>query len=897
MKKFWLPFFAALLIVSSINAQNYKKVKIYLSDFNQIKEIVKAGIGIDHYSVNKDKSVNTFITDEEYTKLKSLGYKTEILIENWIEYYNNRQKPSENEIQAQMNRSKTQYGVSGFSYGSMGGYLTYAEVNAQLDTLRSKFPTFITKKTSIAKTAEGRDIYLVKISQNADVENTRPEVFYTALMHAREPEGMMQLFYFMYYLLENYNTDPVDKYIVDNRSLYFIPVFNPDGYEYNRISNPGGGGMWRKNRVKNSNSSNGVDLNRNFGPLEYWNAPNGGSSDVEGDDTYRGTAPFSEKETQAIKDFLAARKIKTSLNYHTYGNMLIYPYSALTYETPDSLIFREYALIMSGYTNSIYGTDMQTVGYSTRGSCDDYYYDGDLGNRPKIISMTPEVGDDEDGFWPTKERIIPVAIECLPQNIFIAFAAGAFLKPDNYTFSRAFFNPGETIKLKGTINNIGLSDAANISFKLSSLTSLAAADGADLKYSQVIPARTKINLQPEFSFTINNNAKPGDIFKLLFTTFVNGYTVSTDTISLKIGIPAYTLADSSSNISTYWDVTSTPTGAPKWEISTINPYSPPYCFTDSKNGNYANNSTVIMSLKNPVTLPAGFTSYLTFRTKYDIETDYDYGQVEISADSGKTWQALKGTYTKTAGVNSNQAGKPIYDGTRLNWVLEEMDLANFSGKQIIIRFKLVTDEYLTKDGWYLDDIAIYALTTVPVELASFTGSVEGKKVKLEWKTVTETNNYGFEIQREISGGKFFTLGFIKGHGTSAEINSYVFNDISPNDGNNRYRLKQIDFDNTFKLYEPVCVNFSKSLTFSLGQNYPNPFNPETVIEYNLPYAGNVSLKIFDVLGRELTSLISAEQKAGRHAVSFNASGFSSGIYYYKLQCGTFTQTRKMMLVK
>src|SRR5690606_35124331 len=129
----------------------------------------------------------------------------------------------------------------------------------------------------------------------------------------------------------------------NNRELFFIPVVNPDGYEYNRSTDPAGGGFWRKNRRDNGNGTFGVDLNRNYGPLNYWNAPNGGSSTFSSSEVYRGPAPFSEPETEAIKNFLAEHEIKTALNYHSYGNYLIFPYGALGTETPDSALFREFA--------------------------------------------------------------------------------------------------------------------------------------------------------------------------------------------------------------------------------------------------------------------------------------------------------------------------------------------------------------------------------------------------------------------------------------------------------------------------------------------------------------------------------------------------------------------------
>src|ERR1035437_894628 len=183
---------------------------------------------------------------------------------------------------------------------------------------------------------------MVKITNSA-ITTPKPQASYMGVHHAREPMGMECMIYFMYYLLQNYNTDASVKYLVDKRELYFIPIVNPDGYEYNHSTNSAGGGMWRKNRVNNGDGTYGVDLNRNYGPYAYWNSSNNGSATATSDETYRGIAPFSELETTAIKNYFSSHKMKNSISYHTYGNDIIYPYGALDHETPDSLIFREYA--------------------------------------------------------------------------------------------------------------------------------------------------------------------------------------------------------------------------------------------------------------------------------------------------------------------------------------------------------------------------------------------------------------------------------------------------------------------------------------------------------------------------------------------------------------------------
>jgi hypothetical protein len=322
--KYLLTLVFTISFFLSVNAQNYKQVKIYIQSLQDISELQNAGLEFDHPNVTKDNAVIVFLDDSDFQKLQMTNFNYEVQIDDWFEYYSRQRKLTETEKASIIQQSKDNYGVEGFGFGSMGGFYTLAEVIAQLDSMKSQYPNLIATKSSIGNTIENRPIYMVKISDNPDVDETEPEILYTALHHAREPQSMMQMIYFMYYLLENYNTNSSVQYIVNNREMYFIPVVNPDGYEYNRTTNPSGGGMWRKNR-RNNGGSYGVDLNRNYGPYTYWNAPNGGSSTTPSSDTYRGTAPFSEPEIASLRDFLGTRYFKNALNYHTYSNLLIYP--------------------------------------------------------------------------------------------------------------------------------------------------------------------------------------------------------------------------------------------------------------------------------------------------------------------------------------------------------------------------------------------------------------------------------------------------------------------------------------------------------------------------------------------------------------------------------------------
>ena len=198
--------------------------------------------------------------------------------------------------------------------------------------------------------------------------------------------------------------------------------------------------------------------------------------------------------------------------------------------------------------------------------------------------------------------------------------------------------------------------------------------------------------------------------------------------------------------------------------------------------------------------------------------------------------------------------------------------------------------------------ATWNISVIPVELTSFTASVTGSNVKLLWETASELNNSGFSIERKYSNTEFMEVGFVPGFGTTTEPKSYSFTDNSLRSGVYSYRLKQIDFDGTFTYSEEVEVEVIAPALFSLDQNYPNPFNPSTRITFSLAVDSKVSLKIFDVLGQEVASLVNEDITQGVHTYEFNATGINSGVYFYKITAtgvngNEFVDVKKMILVK
>ncbi|MBS1518846.1 MAG: T9SS type A sorting domain-containing protein [Bacteroidetes bacterium] len=192
----------------------------------------------------------------------------------------------------------------------------------------------------------------------------------------------------------------------------------------------------------------------------------------------------------------------------------------------------------------------------------------------------------------------------------------------------------------------------------------------------------------------------------------------------------------------------------------------------------------------------------------------------------------------------------------------------------------------------------YVNPLLPVELSSFTSAVSGNNVTLSWTTASETNNSGFDIERSTVSGAWSKVGNVNGNGTSTTSHDYTFSDRNLASGNYSYRLKQIDFNGNFEYFNLTNeVNIGIPNRFELSQNYPNPFNPSTKINYNLPVDGDVSIKIFDISGKEVMTLVNEVKTAGYYSVSFNASSLSSGIYFYTLNAGDFSSTKKMTLIK
>jgi hypothetical protein len=272
-----------------------------------------------------------------------------------------------------------------------------------------------------------------------------------------------------------------------------------------------------------------------------------------------------------------------------------------------------------------------------------------------------------------------------------------------------------------------------------------------------------------------------------------------------------------------------------------------------------------------------------------------------------------GLNTKTMGFACDTSGAFIWPGnivTLSNPTTEKLQME--TAMDIYKNCKLVWgDRRLDASGIYAQDInpsGQLGQPVIPVELTSFAATIKGNAVHLSWSTSTETNNKGFEIERRISisefefqNSEFDLIGFVDGNGTTSETKYYSFVDENVLPGSYQYRLKQIDFDGTFTYSNSIEVEIILPAEYALYQNYPNPFNPSTVISYQIPVSSNVTLKIYDVLGNEVITLVDDFKPAGKYEVEFNPASSSknpaSGIYFYQLKAGDFSETKQMLFLK
>jgi carboxypeptidase T len=694
---------ALFFITISVTAQQtevYSKARIYYNSPEEFQKLMQSGIAMDHGRHKKGVFFESDFSASEINIAQTLGATVEILIDDVQKFYVERNKNTTTSTLKNTTCSNSGGGTpsytnpTNYNHGSMGGFLTYAEVMQEIDSMTLLYPNLITARAPIDTftTHEGRNLFWVRMSDNANTKESEPEILYDAVHHAREAISIHQMIYYMWYLLENYATDAKIQAIVDNTELYFVPFVNPDGFLYNESTDPNGGGMWRKNRRVHGNGDFGVDNNRNYDYTDGANGPTWGTvgiSHATSSDVHCGPNAFSEPENNAMKWFVEQHDFKLALNFHSYSNLLLYPFGFETgRQCPDSLTYKAISNEMVAENN--FSNTPGWALYETSGGSDDWMY-GETQNHNKIFSFTPEIGSSAQGFWPVKADIDPLCQGMMHHNLTAAhlvnnYAVAEDLQPLMIENQNGF--------LYYNIERLGLTGSGDFTVSILPVSSNIMSVGSTNSHTGMSLLQIDSD---SISYFLNPSIQSGDLITYVLSVD-NGLFTLNDTITKTYGTQQTILTDNATNL-TNWIVSQT------WNTTTSAFYSPSSSITDSPSGNYNDNINKTITLTNAISLTNAVSANLSFYAKWAIEAGWDYVQVEVSTNNGASWEPQCGKYTKL-GNSDQDFNKPLYDGFQSSWINEEIDLSQYLGQNIKIRFQIVSDGGVTEDGFYFDDLKV-----------------------------------------------------------------------------------------------------------------------------------------------------------------------------------------------
>jgi carboxypeptidase T len=684
----------------------YSRVKISIPT-SGMQNLLSLDLDLDHGDYNR--SAGTFTStlhESDILKLNRAGIRYEVIIEDEIALFQQNITRDENSREMLMQKGKLHFENScashlanistpvGFIPGTYGGYYRFSEMQARIDSLVNHYPSLVQKIILPQTTAGGRPIIVVKISDNVNVNENEAEVLYTGLHHAREGMSMMNLFFFMQYLVENYSTDQSIAALVDNRELFFMPCVNPDGYVYNETNTPGGGGMWRKNRRNNGSGRYGVDLNRNYNVDWGVSGPNINISTDPASDSYIGPSAFSEPETQAIRQFAQARHLKIVIDHHAYGNYYVTPYGVPAnhpFTAADTKFYKYASALMARYNGYFAGDGMATVNYYAVGNSRDYYMAGDIGvgNKQKTYGYTVEIGPSAMGFWPSSANILPIAKSMFFANLQMAYMAGAYYEiQDRDKLGVSTTNGNFTFSLL----RIGISTGP-VSVNLVPLQNIQSTGPA---YVNGGLANYGDTIHGQISYNLSSGISAGDKIRFIYQVNTGGILLN-DTIE-KIYQPLSLLNEDVEGSLSNWTFTGS------WGGSSVAAFQGNKSLSESPASNYGSSANSSATYNQSINLSNASAAYLSFWVRHRAQNGSDKLQIQISPTgpgTGASFSAVCGRQT----IAENTA--PALTGIRENWTRETIDLQDYVGLPAVgLRFAFSSNAGNNDDGFYIDNIEI-----------------------------------------------------------------------------------------------------------------------------------------------------------------------------------------------
>lgn len=700
----FLFLFSSLMLSGQTGEQLiYQKVRVHLEG-KGLNFLATLGVEVEHGYRRKEDVMINFYTTEEVESIRQAGFKVDILQEDAIAHYqaeSRKVRPVDLALatrNAKCLPDSRSYDVPGnFKYGSMGSYLTYSELLAELDLMRAKYPHLITprRKMEAFQTKNKNYIEYVKISDFPEEEEGLYEnqILFTALHHAREPMSMMQMIYFMWYILEKYNTDPEIRYLLNKTELFFIPCVNPDGYKYNQQTNPTGGGLWRKNR-NNIEVTAGVDINRNYGL--GWGYDDEGSSPIQTSETYRGKLVFSELETRAVRSLFMNNNFKMVVNYHSFANVMIYPWGYLEKNTYDSLTYTYFAQDLTQYSDYRYGLNNETLGYPINGTADDWMYNYDHGDpdNTRTFAFTFECGGaeltDEESFWPLPDKIQPICASMLYQNI-----RALWLVNEGLTFqsvSDHIVRPGNNTA-RIMVTRVGLKNGP-VTVSVRPVTPNVVNFNKDFTLD---PDHLEA-VQLDIPYQITGNAN--GIVRFEVNTFYDGY-LKKDTVAYKVLKYQKRFENNGDDLSVFVKQNF----GENWELDQSDYYDTFASFALNNLSSYDKAENKSLELKNPVYIPESDSlAFLSFYAKWYIEKNIDYLKVYVSED-GFFWEPMCGNYSQIGNIDQGEED-PVLDGFQPDWVNVVYDISTYRGKNVYFKLVFRSDAKVNKKGINVDKLEL-----------------------------------------------------------------------------------------------------------------------------------------------------------------------------------------------
>lgn len=857
-------FLAAFVLMSSLVfgsalAAEYTLVRV-LGDGPAVSAFINGHPELDVVQFKPGHGAEIVVTPKTIDLVLNSGLSYKVIHEDLVSHY-----------QSRITNKDTNF----------GGWHTYSENIAYLDSLYTEYPGLISEKWSIGTTHQNRDIWCVRLSDNADVDEIgEPEILLDTMHHAREI--MAGEFGIMWadYLCSNYGIDPVITWLMDNRELYLVSMVNPDGVVYNETIQPQGGGMWRKNR-RNNGGSYGVDPNRNY-PYEWEGS---GSSTDPNSDTYRGPSAGSEPEIQAMMNLVNSHDFITHQTLHTHGNITIHPWGYSDNPSPDHALFQHMGEQMTQYNGYEYGYVGDLLGYEVNGVTFDWTYAGD--GHEKIYSVSNEIGNSGDGFWPSFARRDALFQDNIWPMQYLMMAAGAY--PDvNFVSatdaSGDLLEPGDEGRLVLAALNQGLTETlSNVTLTVSCADPYIQFTDAVRTVSGLAPM-AELVLDPELAFTVDPACPEGHTVAIEVIAAFEGSELPY-TFSFMVGAPSLVFSENFDFGISDWVLTG------NWGLAG-NAYSAPNCLADSPSGDYGNSASTSATIDQEF-----LASGLSFWHRYDIESGYDYGRVQVSADGGP-WQSVAS-----------------FTGVQNSWQEVNIDLSLFAGQALRIRFALESDEWLTEDGWFIDNVSVFGagndneLPPVPVSLAPGDGATVGSEVQLTVANVTDPEGgdvtYGFRVYSDA----LMTDVAADIDGVAAGDGEETNWTVSPSLISGTYYWRAYAADsvergmlgevrhftvNSISGVDEVVIGTNSLKVVAMGSD-------RAELQLSLAKAGDISAKVFNARGQLVRNLYSGHVESRQVLVwdgrETNGRQASSGIYFVQVLAGAEKMNTRVVIVR